>query len=134
MRLPNGQLGFVSTEFIFSQGAVPGEAGALIYYKAYPAQAPADTTAPSVSITQPASGSKVSKGSTITIKASASDDVGIAKVAFYVNGVLTCVSPFAPYTCNWTVPSTPGVTYTITAQAFDIALNSASSSVQVTSQ
>ena len=134
VRLPNGQLGFVSTEFIFSQGAVPGEAGALIYYKAYPTQAPADTTAPSVSITQPASGSKVSKGSTITIKASASDDVGIAKVAFYVNGVLTCVSPFAPYTCNWTVPSTPGVTYTITAQAFDIALNSASSSVQVTSQ
>lgn len=131
--LPNGQLGFVSTEFIFSQGAASGEAGPLIYYKAYPTQPPTDTTAPSVSITQPANGSRVSKGSTITIKASASDDAGIAKVAFYINGVLTCVSPFAAYTCNWTVPSTPGVTYTITAQAFDIALNTASSPVQVTS-
>jgi Big-like domain-containing protein len=132
--LPNGQLGFVSTEFIFSQGAAPGEGGALIYYKAYPTQPSVDTTAPSVSITQPANNSKVSKGSTITIKASASDDVGVAKVAFYVNGTLTCVSPFAPYTCSWTVPSTSRVTYTITAQAFDIALNSASSSVQVTSR
>ena len=132
--LQNHPLGFVSTEFIFSQGAAPGEGGALVYYKAYPTQPPPDTTAPSVSITQPANGSKVSKGSTITIKAGASDNVGIAKVAFYVNGTLTCVSPFAAYTCNWTVPSTTGVTYTITAKAFDIAFNSASSSVQVSSQ
>lgn len=36
LKLPNGQLGFVSTEFIFSQGAAPGEGGALVYYKAYP--------------------------------------------------------------------------------------------------
>lgn len=36
MRLPSGQIGFVSTEFIFSQGAKAGEGGELIYFKPYP--------------------------------------------------------------------------------------------------
>jgi hypothetical protein len=36
LTLPNGQQGFVSTEFLFSEGAAPGEGGELIYYKAYP--------------------------------------------------------------------------------------------------
>ena len=70
----------------------------------------------------------------MTIKAEASDDVDIAKVAFYINGTLTCVSPFAPYSCNWTVPSTEDVTYMIMAEAFDIASNTASSSVKVRSR
>lgn len=34
--LPDGQLGFVSTEYIHPKGAAPGEAGELIYYKAFP--------------------------------------------------------------------------------------------------
>jgi hypothetical protein len=131
--LPNGQQGFVSTEFLFSEGAASGEGGELIYYKAYPTQSPPDTISPSVSIAHPEDGSKVRRGSTVTIKAKASDNVGIAKVAFYINGTLTCVSPFAPYSCNWRVPSTAGVKYTVTAKAFDIASNTASSSVKVKS-
>jgi hypothetical protein len=132
--LPNGQQGFVSTEYLFSEGAARGEGGELIYYKAYPRQSPPDTIPPRGSITHPANGSKVREGSTVTIKATASDDVGIAKVAFFINGMLTCVSPFAPSSCNWTVPSTEDVTYTITATAFDIASNTTSSSVQVRSR
>lgn len=132
--LPSGKIGFVSTEFLFPEGAAPGETGALIYYKAYSTQPAPDTTPPSVSIMQPADGSTLSRGSTITIKATASDNVGIAKVAFYINGTLTCVSPFAPYTCNWRVPFKPRMMYTITAEAFDIASNSAFSSVKVTSR
>ena len=37
LTLPNGKQGFVSTEYVFSQGSVPGEAGPLIYFKEYPA-------------------------------------------------------------------------------------------------
>jgi hypothetical protein len=132
--LPSGTRGFIATQFIFSEGAAPGEAGPLFYYRSYPTQPAPDPTAPSVAITQPANGSKVTRLSTVTIKASAVDNVGIAKVAFYVNGALTCVSPFAPYTCNWTVPSPRGVSYTIQARAFDLSANTSTSSVTVTSR
>jgi Bacterial Ig domain len=132
--LPDGQRGFVATQFIFSEGAKPGEAGALVYYQRYPTQPAPDGVPPTVSITQPANGARVSRLSTVTIKASASDASGVAKVAFYVNGALTCVSPFAPYSCNWTVPSTPGLTYTLQARAFDTSSNTSTSSVKVTSR
>jgi hypothetical protein len=134
VRLPGGLIGFVSTEFIFSEGAAPGEGGELIYVRPYPSQPGPDTTPPTVSITQPTNGSRVSRGATITIKANASDDVGVEKVGFSVNGTLTCVSPFASYTCTWTVPSKARVTYTLTATAFDLAGNTASAAVKVTSR
>jgi hypothetical protein len=134
LRIPGGQLGFVSTEFVFSEGAGPAEAGVLVYYSAFPTQPGPDTTPPGVSVTQPADRSTVRRGSAVTVAASASDDVGVAKVAFYVNGTLTCVSPFAPYSCTWTVPPTPGVAYTITARAFDTSSNTAQAVARVTSQ
>jgi hypothetical protein len=134
LRLPNGKLGFVSTEFIFSEGAGSGEAGVLIYYSPFPSQPGPDTTPPGISVTQPADRSRVRAGSTVTVAASASDNVGVGKVAFYVNGTLICVSPFAPYSCNWTVPPTPGVAYSITARAFDTSSNTAQAVIRVTSQ
>jgi Bacterial Ig domain len=134
LALPSGKQGFVATQFIFSEGAAAGEAGSLVYYRQYPLQAAQDTTPPTVSITQPATGSRVARLSTVSIKASAADDVGVAKVAVYVNGVLTCVSPFAPYACTWTVPNRSGAAYTITASAFDTASNTSTASVQVTAR
>jgi hypothetical protein len=76
----------------------------------------------------------VKRGSTVTIKASATDNVGVAKVAFFVNGTLTCVSPFSPYSCSWTVPPGAGVVYTITARAFDTSSNSSDATITVTSR
>ena len=87
--LPDGQRGFVATQFIFSEGAKPGEAGPLVYYRRYPTQPATDGVPPTVSITQPTNGARVTRLSTVTIKASASDPSGVAKVAFYVNGMLT---------------------------------------------
>jgi hypothetical protein len=55
-------------------------------------------------------------------------------VAFYVNGGLSCVSPFAPYSCTWTVPNRSGVTYALRAEATDAAGNVSSSTVTVTSR
>src|SRR5437867_8325988 len=48
----------------------------------------ADTTPPAVSITAPASGSTVS--GTVTVSASASDNVGVAGVQFLVDGANIC--------------------------------------------
>jgi Bacterial Ig domain len=133
LKLPGGKWGFVATQFIFSEGAAPGEAGPLFYYRSFPTQPTPDQTAPSVAVTQPAKGATVARRSTITIKATASDSSGIAKVAFFVNGTLRCVSPFAPYTCAWTVPNTSG-SHTLKAEATDGAGNVSSSVVTITSR
>ena len=133
LQLPGGTWGFVATQFIFSEGAAPGEAGPLFYWRSFPTQPAADQTAPTVAVTQPANGTTVARRSTVTIKASASDSSGIAKVAFFVNNELRCVSPFAPYTCAWTVPNSPG-TYTLRAEATDGAGNVKSSAVTVTAR
>ena len=134
LELPGGDRGFVSTQFIFSDGAAQGEAGPLFYYRRFPTQPAADTTRPTVTITQPASGASVARRSTVTIKATASDTFGIAKVAFFVNDALRCVSPFAPYSCAWTVPNSSRVRYTLRAEATDAAGNVSSSTVTVTSR
>jgi Bacterial Ig domain len=134
LTLPGGRRGFVSTQFIFSEGAAPGEAGPLFYYRSFPTQPAVDTTRPTVTLTQPAQGATVLRRSTVTIKATASDASGIAKVAFFVNDTLRCVSPFAPYSCAWTVPNTSRVTYTLRAEATDTAGNVSSSTVTVTSR
>jgi hypothetical protein len=44
LTLPDGDRGFVSTQFIFSEGARGGEAGALVYYRRFPTQPAADAT------------------------------------------------------------------------------------------
>jgi hypothetical protein len=131
---PSGHVGFVSTEFVFSEGSALGEAGALTYYTEYPTQPPADTAKPTVEITQPSNASTVRSGTNLIVRAGATDNVGVEKVAFFVNGMLTCVSPFLPYSCSWTVPPAAGVVYTLTARAFDTSSNAADASVTVMSR
>jgi glucose/arabinose dehydrogenase len=93
-----------------------------------------DTTAPTVSITSPADGASVARRSTVTITATASDNVGVTRVEFSVNGAVQCTDTTAPYSCNWLVPNTRNVTYQLQARAFDSAGNSGSASIQVTSK
>lgn len=103
----------------------------------------ADTTAPTVAITNPKDGSvidedlcKVKKIGRVpyrvcplSITADASDNVGVTRVDFYVNGNLACSDVAAPYTCKTTFSKpvkksrhnkTPIV---ITAKASDAAGN-----------
>jgi len=93
-----------------------------------------DTTAPTVSITSPADGASVARRSTVTITANASDNVGVTRVEFLVDGVVRCSDTTAAYSCNWSVPNSRNVTYQLQARAFDAAGNSATSTVQVTSR
>ncbi len=95
---------------------------------------PADTTSPSVSIISPANGSVVSRNTTLTITAVASDNIGVNRVEFYLNGSLRCTDTTATYACTIKVGGKPRASYTIVAKAYDAANNSASSSVGITTQ
>lgn len=93
-----------------------------------------DVTTPAVSITSPASGAKVSVGSTVTIAATATDATGVTKVELSVNSVLTCTDTTAPYSCAWKVPTGTNKTYSLAAKAFDAANNTRTATVSVTSK
>lgn len=74
--------------------------------------------APTVAITSPANGASVTFNSAQTIFATATDDVAVASVQFFVNGQpLGSPDTVFPFQIDWT-PTTPG-TYTLTARAID---------------
>jgi hypothetical protein len=78
-----------------------------------------------VSITSPVAGATVS--GTITIAANASDNVGVAKVDFLVDGVLLSSDTTAPYSASWNTTTATNGSHTLTAKAFDAANNQATS-------
>jgi hypothetical protein len=98
-----------------------------------PPSPPADVASPTVAITFPVDGSTVARGSTVTIAADATDDVGVTRVEFRVNGSLKCTDQTVPYTCTWKVPNgRKAATYGIEAKAYDAVGNYATHSVTVT--
>lgn len=92
-----------------------------------------DVTAPTVKITSPADGTRIRVRSTLKIEATASDDVLVNRVEFYVNGVRVCSDTSATYSCSYRMPDGAGVTYQIEARAIDSSNNSASDIISVLS-
>ncbi|MBI1756479.1 MAG: S8 family serine peptidase [Fimbriimonas ginsengisoli] len=89
-----------------------------------------DLTPPTVSLSNPLSGSTVS--GTISLSASASDNVGVASVAFSVDGVQVGVATASPYSVTWNSTVVANGSHTISVVATDAAGNSATASVTVT--
>jgi regulation of enolase protein 1 (concanavalin A-like superfamily) len=86
-----------------------------------------DATAPTVTVTSPAAGSTVS--GSITLAATATDNVGVASVQFRVNGSsVGTADTAAPYATTWSTTGLAAGTYTVTAVASDAAGNQATSS------
>jgi thermitase len=85
---------------------------------------PADVTAPTVRITTPWDGTVVSGN--VVITAAASDDKGVARVQFFVNGELVGTATSEPYSVRWNSRKSSG-TVVIEAVAWDAAGNSAAS-------
>ena len=85
--------------------------------------------APTVSITSPTNGATVPRRSTVTIRATASENVSITKVEFYVNGTRKYTDTTADYSCAWSVPAQAGGTYRLWAKAYDAKRNVVTSSV-----
>jgi chitinase len=89
----------------------------------------ANDTPPAVALITPLNGASVARKSTVTIGANASDDVGVTKVEFYVNGSLICTDSTGSYTCAWKVPAVSGRSYQLQAKAYDTAGKVGSSSI-----
>ena len=93
---------------------------------------PSDTTAPSTSITAPSSGTTVS--GTVAINASATDNVGVTNVEFYVDGTLKGTDTSSPYSYSWdttnggTHACNGAHTHNLTTRATDAAGNMTTSS------
>ena len=90
----------------------------------------ADTTPPTVTLTSPSDGATVS--GTVTLSATASDNVAVARVDFLVGGVVVATDISAPYTYAWDSTGTPNGSVTVTATAVDTSGNPASDSHSVT--
>ncbi|MCY1078976.1 Ig-like domain-containing protein [Archangium lansingense] len=84
-----------------------------------------DWTAPTVSLTAPSEGATVS--GTITLSASASDNVGVTKVEFYDGSTLLGTDTWAPFSFSWNSRSGPNGPHTLSARALDAVGNSATS-------
>jgi hypothetical protein len=88
-----------------------------------------DVTPPSITISSPLSG--VSVAGSILIKGTASDNVGVTKVYFYVNGMLYSTVSSSPFTFLWTTLGKANGSYTLMVKAFDAAGNTRSASITV---
>lgn len=85
---------------------------------------PQDTTAPTVSVTAPASGAVV-KGS-VNLSASASDNSGgsgVASVTFLIDGTEVGTDTTAPYTATWDSTRATDGSHTLQVRATDVAGN-----------
>jgi len=90
----------------------------------------ADTTPPTAGITFPFNNSTVS--GIVTVTATASDNVGVTRVEFSVDGSLAATKTAAPWTFSWDATKVAGGSHTLQVTAYDAAGNKASSTVTVT--
>jgi Big-like domain-containing protein/calcineurin-like phosphoesterase family protein/fibronectin type III domain protein len=82
-----------------------------------------DTTPPTVTLTAPTNGAKV-KGS-VTLSATATDNVVVASVSFLVNGAVVGTDTTSPYSFVWNSGSLADGTVNIQARAVDPSNNAA---------
>ncbi len=89
----------------------------------------ADTTAPSVQLSSPTAGSTVSGA--VNVAVSATDNVGVTKVEWYLNGALAGTSATGSATFSWNTSTCPNGSCTLQAKAYDAAGNVGSASATV---
>lgn len=89
-----------------------------------------DTTPPTVHITAPTEGATVSGNATLT--ATATDNLTVIKVEFFLDGVLVLTDTTSPYTTTFNVLLYPEGKHTIIARAVDGAGNASTDTVHVT--
>lgn len=87
-----------------------------------------DTVSPTVSVTSPVAGSSVSSAS-VPIAANASDNIGVSRVDFYVDGQLVNSDTTSPYGYNWDSTKVSNGAHQIQAKAYDVANNTGNSSI-----
>lgn len=89
--------------------------------------ATSDTQAPTVGITSPTGGSRVS--GVVPVDLTYADNVGVARVEFHVDGVKIATDDASPFAFAWDTVAHPDGTHTLTAKAYDAAGNMGTSAV-----
>jgi len=88
-----------------------------------------DSTPPAVKMTSPADKQTVS--GVATVQATATDNVGVARVEFYLDSMLQATDTAAPYAWSWNTASAANGMHTLTAKAYDAAGNKGEQSISV---
>jgi hypothetical protein len=88
-----------------------------------------DIIPPSVSITSPGNGTTVTGNTAVDV--SATDNIAVSSVNFYVDGSLKGSLTSSPYAFTWDVSTVANGNHTLSATAMDAKGNSATSSVTV---
>jgi len=89
-----------------------------------------DILPPTVAITSPANGAKISNLVTVTVNAF--DNVGVSKTELYIDGLLKATSNTGSLSWNWNTKKVASGTHLITSRAFDAAGNVGTTSTSVT--
>jgi hypothetical protein len=122
-----GVIGFWKMRLGVSGGIGPASQGAE-YWIYKPSATSGDTTPPTVSVTAPSAGGTVS-GTTVTLSANASDNIGVSGVQFKVDGANVSVEDTtSPYSITWDSTTVSNAAHLITAVARDAAGNNTTSS------
>ncbi|MDP2906083.1 MAG: Ig-like domain-containing protein [Candidatus Omnitrophota bacterium] len=95
-----------------------------------PKPQPADTTPPQISISAPANNSTVS--GSVNIQAQATDNIGVAKVEFYVDNSLQSADTTSPYAYSWDTTTATNASHALKAIAYDAKNNSKQAQINVT--
>jgi chitodextrinase len=93
---------------------------------------PPDAVDPTAQLTAPAANSTVS--GTVALTANATDNVGVTRVEFFLNGALVGTDTSAPYSVNLDSKAQPNGTHTLSVRAYDAAQRSGSDSYRITIQ
>ena len=105
--------------------------GRVNAYKAVLAASTAsvDVTPPTVSISSPSNGATVS--GTINVQGSATDNVGVTQVQFYVDTQLVASLTAGSFSFSWNTTGAANGSHTLTVKAYDAANNVGQSAITV---
>ncbi|HYI02070.1 S8 family serine peptidase, partial [Hyalangium sp.] len=135
--LPSGSLQAIRGVYRFLGSASPcdtsswNERDDLIFAVGGGGGGGGDTTRPTTALTAPSAGATLS--GTVTVSASASDNVGVTRVEFYAGSTLIGADTSTPYSISWTTSTVANGSHALTSRAYDAAGNvGTSSAVSVT--
>jgi hypothetical protein len=97
-----------------------------LLYSGFIGGTPGDTTPPTVALTAPTAGATLS--GTVTLAATASDNVAVARVDFLVDGLVVATDTAAAYQVSWNSATVANGTHTFAARATDTSGNATTSS------
>ncbi len=90
-----------------------------------------DTQNPSVTITAPPDNPHVWASGNLAVGASATDNVAVSKIEFYVNNQLAATQNGSSISRTWMQNGTPAGSYTLKAKAYDTSGNIAETSITI---